>query len=219
MFRTIAVAGAFALGASAAQAAIFTYQIGDIDGFGGDPTANTQSVAEASATNGAQWTDISTGPNGNGAFTAANFPLPFTFAIDDFASITSITLGVYALGIQSNDSDPMTTDGLEDALDFEGDLVAGFFEGVDQGSSGQGLISASLDPALFLNALDGSATFTILLNSFQGTSSPAGEPAAFDYFTLTIDGELATSAAVPLPAAAPLLLAGLGGLAALRRRR
>lgn len=218
MFKTITLAAVLALGASAASAAVYTYQIGDIDGFGGDFTTDNQSPAEAAATDGAQWTDIGDGPFGYTPFADDDFPLPFTFAIDDFASISAIRLEIYALGIQSNDSDPLTTGQFEDALDFEGDLVEDFFLGIDHGDSGQGLIAASLDPALFVHALDGAATFTILLNSGQGTTSPLGEPAAFDYFLLTIDGELA-SADVPLPAAAPLLLAGLGGLAALRRRR
>lgn len=215
--RVLALSSLLLLGATAAQAAVFDYFVGDIDNFGGSIGTDNRSAAEAAATNGAQYTDLSDDTVGYRPFTDDNFPLTFSFDIDDLSSITSMTLSIYSLGIQTNV--PLATDSqLGDAFSFEGDILTGFFDGVDQGSSGQGLLSGAISSTLFDKALDGVAEFTLLLNSQGGLTGPLGEPAAFDYVQLTIEGEPAVPP-IPLPAGVILLMTGLGALGVARRRR
>ncbi len=193
----------FLIGANSAAAITFT--IGDNDGFA------SQSAAEAAAANGAQFTDLS---NTTGT-TLTTVPVIFNFS--PFLTITNAVFSVRALGIQSNDTDPNTLLSGEDGLTLDGVLVPEFFAGVDQGQSGVGTISQVLDSSFFASLADGTATFAILMNSLAGTGTPFGEPVAFDFFELTIDGTPVS--AVPVPAALPLFATGLGILALLGWRR
>lgn len=200
--------------AGAANAATFDYIIGDIDNFGGANSGDNRSGAEFSATDGAQFTDrLSTGV-GESLET-----VNLSFNIDNFASISSMTLGVFSLGLQSNDTTVGNNVFVEDGVTFEGSLLTEFFNGVDQGPSGSGLTTGSISSSLFSKALDGQADFSILMNSRSGTGSPTGEPVAFDYFTLSIDGKLSGATPIPLPASLPLLVIALGSIAALRKRK
>jgi hypothetical protein len=108
-------------------------------------------------------------------------------------------------------------------------LVDGFFDSIDQDGfpiGMSGLVSGAIDPSVFTNALDGEVILKILLNSTTVNLSdgsitidfnnPNGEPAAFDYFKLTISGTLAT---IPVPAAVWLFCSGLLGLIGIARRK
>jgi len=75
----------------------------------------------------------------------------------------------------------------------------------------------ALAPSFFASLADGAAVFTILMNSRAGTVVPTGEPVAFDFFELTIEGTQV--GVVPLPAALPLYATGLGLLGFLGWRR
>lgn len=198
----------FLLGVGSANA--FTFTIGDVDEF-----AN-QSTAEAAATNGAQFTDKSS--SGRGAIETV---VPITFNFAPFSVITSATFTVRSRGIQSNDTNPSTFSLGEDGLTLDGALVSEFFAGVNPGQFGTATTTGSLNSSLFAALADGSAVFTILMNSFAGTGVANGEPVAFDFFELNIEGTLANTSVVPVPAALPLFAGGLGlmGLVGWRRKR
>jgi hypothetical protein len=77
------------------------------------------------------------------------------------------------------------------------------------------LIISTLSPALF--TLNWSGIDSVLFTSFGGTPAGyVGSGAHFALDDLTVNG---TVSAVPVPAALPLLLTGLGGLVAMGRRR
>lgn len=99
------------------------------------------------------------------------------------------------------------------------DNVALFTAEVTDGSGGfssySELITPLLDPKLFFSQFTGTADFNdVATLSFSISSA---YPGGFD----GVDGSLnsISISAIPLPAAGLLLMAGLGGLAALRRRK
>ncbi len=197
----------FLLGFNTVGAVTFT--IGDNDNF------SSQSAAEAAATNGAQFTDLSASGFGTSLKT-----IPVVFNFTPFSSITSAVFSVRSLGIQTNDTNPATSSFGEDGLKLDGVLVPEFFAGVEQGGTGIGTVSQVLASSFFSSLADGNAIFTILMNSKAGTSTPNGEPVAFDFFELTIEGIQGTQVGVvPLPAALPLYASGLGLLGFLGWRR
>lgn len=222
MKRVFWMVCALLLVAHGAASATFSYLVGDIDDFGG-AIADNRSPEEAAATNGAQFTDRWSNGSGYTGFARDFFPVTFRFDLDPFEVITSMTVTVFAFGINGNDNNPEEMNFSEDALAFEGTLIPDFFLDVNQANSGEAF-SASLDPSLFPLALDGVAEFSVLLNSFQGTDGPFGETAAFDHFALTVEGALPAPPPpppAPVPAPAPLLLLPLAvaGLRLVRRRR
>jgi hypothetical protein len=225
-----------------------TYLVGDEDGFGGAFPADNRSAEEAASTNGAQLTDFSETGFGTFAFAGIGDPvfvngvltpapgqansLFVTFDIDLFETIDSIIVSMFTLGIQDNPFTSATGGG--DQLLFDGALVDGYFNGIDQdgfpiGTSG--LVTNAISDSLFDNALDGEVVLKILLNStvafpdgsiIINIDNPNGEPAAFDFFKLEVSGTLATTATdVPAPPVLSLMLLGFIGtvLAARRRRR
>ena len=209
-----------------AQADSLTILIGDKDNLGGKATTNhfthgdwdTRSAAESAATNGAQYTDYAEQYYGTYFYT-----IDFIFDYDAFASIDTVSLTIGAGGIQTNDTDPNTSNNFEDGLLIDSVVVPDAFNGVEQEYSGFGLgfgiLNWTIDNSFFSYFMDGSATVTVALNSWAGTSLPGtGEPAVFDFAELTVNGELQNGSPVPEPATMLLLGSGLVGLAGFRRK-
>lgn len=212
-----------------AQADSLTILIGDKDYLGGNATTNhftpgpwdTRSAAELAATNGAQHTDYAEFYYGTYFFT-----VDFMFDYDAFASIDSVSLTIGAGGIQSNDTDPNTSNNFEDGLLIDSVVVPDAFNGIDQEYSnfglGFGILNWTIDNSFFSYFMDGSATVTVALNSYAGTDLPntTSEPAVFDFAELTVNGELQNGGAEPVPEPATMLLFGSGliGLLGFRKK-
>jgi len=180
---------------------------------------DTRSAAELAATNGAQHTDYAAQYWGTYFYS-----VDFIFNYDAFASIDTVSLNIGAGGIQTNDTDPNTSNNIEDGLLIDSVVVPDAFNGVDQScctAVGFDILSWTIDNSFFSYFMDGSATVTVALNSWAGTNLPGtGEPAVFDFAELTINGELQNGSPEPVPEPATMLLLGSGliGLLGLRRK-
>lgn len=213
---TLAVSGA-------AYAATLTQTIGDNDNMGGRligdqvtlGSFDNRSLAESSATNGAQHTDWSDGTFG---ITDDFQDFVFNFA-PITGTITSVTLNIAIAGLQSNDQNNMTKNSGEDGLFIDGLLVDHAFEQVDQGDNDFDVVSIVLGAGLYASIMDGMTTARIDTNSFGGTMPGGGtSPVFYDYVQLVVEYDDAPPA-IPLPAGLPLLLAGLGAFGLVRRRK
>ncbi|ARE40503.1 T1SS secreted agglutinin RTX [Rhodovulum sp. P5] len=208
--KFIAIAGATALLASSPlSAATFTGEFWD---------ANTglSSIAGAEA--------VIAGGAATATFDAAfiDFPNGSTDTYGD-GTLLSTFLGGYASNLSGGDTSTLTYS----VFRFTGyiDLAAGsniFAVGSDDGF----VLRMNGDTVA---SYDGNRSFaTTTVTSDEGTGPTAFELIYWENGGVTgvefyVDGELAAPvdgmAAVPVPATLPLLAAGLGGLAVLRRRR
>ena len=119
-------------------------------------------------------------------------------------------------GMESNDTDPLTSLLGEDALFVNGTLVPEAFAGVNQGPREYGILSISLPASVLGSLASGNAALLIDLNSNAGLGLPSRvEPVFYDFSQLTLE----YTPAVPEPASTWLALAGLGALYAHRRMR
>lgn len=199
--------------ASGASAATLTSLVGDKDSFGTDkPDGSSVSVNEILA---------GTPDAGDGQFDLWS---PGVFDWTHVFDLTGLTVTGASLTIATFDmEDNGAGDGLgggpyDSTLTVDGVEIAGAFDDVFTPDGAAGDPAATILPvnittfdlASFLPSLmDGSVTF--ILNPFAGTS---GDAISVDYAELSL-----TVSPVPLPAGLPLLLAGLGGFAVLRRKQ
>lgn len=188
-----------------ASATTFNLMIGDNDGYGEGVADNAPVVTMANccvdqrdpleqiATDGAQETDINSALFSTGSTTAS-----FRFFISGV--VTSATLTLDIGGIQ-------TSTWGETLASFNGVLQTGLLA-IEQGVTGTAVLSFVLDSTALAN-LNSDGFFDLTLD--RNNNSDA---IFIDYVSLS-----GTIAPIPVPASLPLLLAALGGLALLRRRR
>ena len=189
--------------ASTSQAAVVTSLIGDIDNLGGHATSTSftgyfdaRSASESAATNGAQYTD-----NAGNSFGTIYSHAIFTHSFTAFSTITSASWELGIGGLQSGN----------DKLFLDGSLIASGSQLPSQSSNGYGIFTIDLASS-FSSLLDGLVVFDLDLNS------GGSEPVVFDYAKLTINGTLAQTSVVPVPAAAFMFAPALLGFMGLRRK-
>ncbi|MCX7567498.1 VPLPA-CTERM sorting domain-containing protein [Sulfitobacter sp. F26169L] len=229
-FNSALAAGIVAFSASAATAA--TVMIDDfnaqqyVEDVPRATETNISTLATATVLGGSRTMSVSTSPN-NGtnpiagstleSTGAAGFPAPsvLKFANDTFQrGLATVVYGLAAGGVALGD---LTDGGLNDKFFFE--VVSGDLPGT--------VYTATVE-----DTLANSHTVTELLvpgfSPFQAFSDFVGvdlSSVASLTFTLdsngveAFDGAIGSVSAVPVPAAGLLLLGGLGGLAAVGRRR
>ena len=213
---------------SMSHSAVVESWVGDRDQLGGacavadycqDTTFDNRSPSEASATNGAQITDIApptTDPDDDPDLTwGIEVELAiFSHEFPAFSSITSASLTLGLGGIESGPgNDPIYVNGIL----------------VDQGVAPVypnptywfNEFTFTLAPEVLDTLLNGTAEVVISLNcpasnAICGPDFGVGEPAFYDFSLLTIEGELRP---VPLPPALYLFGTGLLGLIGISRRR
>ncbi len=199
-------AAAFFAFAGTGQAATISMMIGDNDGYGEGIADNAnvvtmtnfpadqRSATEMAATDGSEQTDI------NSALYA---PVSST-ALFKFAFVGNLTNAILTLdigGIQDG------VFGSSTLASFNGVLQSGLLA-LQQGVTGTNVLNFALSAGQLAQA--NSDGFVSLFLDRNGNS----DAIFIDYVALNGN----TTSAVPVPASLPLLLAGIGGLVALRRR-
>lgn len=189
--------------------------------------AATQSSLIAGVTydDGLYFTDLGIGEDDGGAFTG------FSFLGDgagssagDLADTPLDPVSGEAIAITIVETDDPSTAPLTMALSVLADASGNVISSdslVDWAYDGAGridLLFDTLSSDVFL-VPGADAAVVVVLESLAGFGpDPLGDVGFFDFDVLA-SVYAVNPAAVPLPAAAPLMLAGLAGLAALRRRR
>ena len=137
MLRTVLLGMAVCIIASGANAAPILSVVGDRDALGTGISAggelpagpfDNRSATEAAATDGSQNTDRATGESG---LTLDN-TFMHVWAVPTGMQLAGAVLELGIGGMESNDTDPLTSLLGEDALFVNGTLVTGAFAGVNQ---------------------------------------------------------------------------------------
>ena len=155
MLRTVLLGMAVCIIAAGANAAPILSVVGDRDALGtGIPAGelpagpfDNRSATEAAATDGSQNTDRATGESG---LTLDN-TFMHVWAVPTGMGLAGAVLELGIGGMESNDTDPLTSLLGEDALFVNGALVTEAFAGVNQGPREDGILSISL-PASVLGS-------------------------------------------------------------------
>lgn len=208
--RTITTAlSALVLSASLAGAATFTAMIGDNDGFGVGVADGADSIgsgievfgndfrsaAEVIATDGSEQTDIN-----SALFSPVNDIANFVFS-GFGGTVLSAVLTIDIGGLQVND--------FGETLTRLNGVDAGLLA-IQQGVSQTGVLSFGLDASTIL------AMNTDGFLDFELDRNGNNDAIFIDYVGLSAEIDMAP---IPVPAAGFLLVGGLAGFAALRRRK
>jgi len=216
---SLAVAAAWLAAGPAANAALITQTLGDVDFSNGQTSIGTATFTGAGAGDPAPFNSF-IGSDVNGP----NFSTSFAFnygAIADSITSAAIQIGLY-------DGDSVAFGNQVAAYSVDGFDLTALLNAVMEatpGASGQeNYYAVALPTAALALLADGSATFSLSLQP-PGSGVLGDTPfngAGLDFATFTISTESRPTTTVPEPTSVSLLLAGLTSLlagGALRRRR
>jgi hypothetical protein len=200
--KNLAVAAVLALAAPAVHAATFTSLVGDKDGFGGQITpetagADTGASFDNRTASDPLFTDVYLFEQ-DGGVGASPVTYTHSYMIPVTETPVSATLTIFETGM-ADDRGPWD-------VDFNGTVV-GQIVGPAFSSTLSKFHTFSIDVSL----LTGADTVSLIY------LDTVGEGYAIDYSELTI--ETRTTGVIPLPAALPMLLSALAGVACVARRK
>lgn len=122
------------------------------------------------------------------------------------------------LGASDTEGDSASQTFSESVGVLNGDMDLGTFTSITQPGVG-GDANTQRAVSIALGELEAGSTFRVQLDFFSAFTGTATVNNTDEFVLASVDGFAVVPSAVPLPAAGWLLLAGFGGLAAMRKRR